>query len=172
MGLDMFLNRNRDLNWEEIEELKTKLPKAQYPIYGVKEEVAYWRKANQIHNFFMKNDVDGSDRIAKIEISDIKQLLEICKRLKRELRLETGQIHVGTKHSKNGVEEMYEEGKVIANPELAEALLPTRAGFFFGSTDYDGYYYEQICDAIHTLQRIVDEHSRYENVSYEYVASW
>lgn len=172
MGLDMFLNRSRDLSWDEIQGLKEKLPKAQNPILGIKEEVAYWRKANQIHNFFMQKDVDGEDRIAKVGISDIKKLLDICKRLKRELRLETGKIHIGTKYTKDGKEEQYTDGEVIANPELAEALLPTRAGFFFGSTDYDGYYYEQICDAIHTLQRIVDEHDKYENVSYEYIASW
>lgn len=172
MGLDMYLNRKRDLNWEEIQGLQNKFPKAQNPIYGIKEEIAYWRKANQIHNFFMKNDVVGSDTIATVDISDIRELLKICKRLKQELRLTKGKIHTGAKYSKNGVEEIYEEGEVIANPELAEELLPTRAGFFFGGTDYDSYYYEQICEAIPILQKIVDEHNKYENVSYEYIASW
>lgn len=34
--------------------------------------------------------------------------------------------------------------KVLAahNQETAEELLPTQAGFFFGSTDYDEWYYE------------------------------
>lgn len=172
MGLDMFLNRKRDLNWEEIQGLQDKFPKAQNPIYGIKEQVAYWRKANQIHNFFMRNDVDGSGRIATVDISDLRELLKICKRLKRELRLTKGKVHKGTKLSKNGVEEIFEDGEVIANPELAEELLPTIPGFFFGSTDYDSYYYEQVCKAIPVLQKIVDEHNEYDNVSYEYIASW
>lgn len=172
MGLDMYLDRKRELNWEEIQGLQDKFPKAQNPIYGIKEEVAYWRKANQIHNFFMKKDVNGEDRQADVDINDIKELLKICKRLKRELKLTKGKIHTGTRFTKDGKEEMYEEGEVIANPELAEELLPTRAGFFFGKTDYDSYYYKQICKTIPVLQKIVDEHNKYENVSYEYIASW
>lgn len=172
MGLDMFLNRKRDLNWEEIQGLQDKFPETKNPIYGIKEEIAYWRKANQIHNFFMKKDVNGEDRQADVDINDIKELLKICKRLKRELRLTKGKIHTGTRFTKDGKKEIYEEGEIIANPKLAEELLPTRAGFFFGDTDYDSYYYEQICEAIPILQKIVDEHNKYNNVSYEYIASW
>lgn len=34
--------------------------------------------------------------------------------------------------------------KVLSNHDLAEELLPTKEGFFFGSTEYDDYYYEQV----------------------------
>lgn len=36
--------------------------------------------------------------------------------------------------------------EVLANPEKGEDLLPTRAGFFFGSTDYDDYYIQDVED--------------------------
>jgi hypothetical protein len=34
--------------------------------------------------------------------------------------------------------------EVLTNPELGPQLLPTRPGFFFGSTDYDDYYLEDV----------------------------
>lgn len=34
--------------------------------------------------------------------------------------------------------------RVLENHELAEELLPTVAGFFFGSTDYDEWYFEDV----------------------------
>lgn len=34
--------------------------------------------------------------------------------------------------------------KVLNNHSLAETLLPTMEGFFFGSTDYDEYYFEDV----------------------------
>lgn len=34
--------------------------------------------------------------------------------------------------------------KVLLNRELADELLPTTNGFFFGSDEYDEYYYDSI----------------------------
>lgn len=34
--------------------------------------------------------------------------------------------------------------KVLENHSLAETLLPTMKGFFFGSTDYDEYYFDDV----------------------------
>lgn len=33
---------------------------------------------------------------------------------------------------------------VLNDHSQAEDLLPTMSGFFFGSTDYDGYYFEDV----------------------------
>lgn len=34
--------------------------------------------------------------------------------------------------------------KVLADHSLAESLLPTRVGFFFGSTEYDDWYFQNV----------------------------
>lgn len=34
--------------------------------------------------------------------------------------------------------------QVLADSSKAEELLPTMAGFFFGSTDYDKYYFQDV----------------------------
>ena len=35
---------------------------------------------------------------------------------------------------------------VLENPDLAGELMPTRSGFFFGSTEYDKYYFSDLKD--------------------------
>lgn len=46
---------------------------------------------------------------------------------------------------------LIENGMVIENPAVAMALLPTCSGFFFGSEQYDEYYFE---DVKHTKEAI------------------
>lgn len=37
--------------------------------------------------------------------------------------------------------------EVLSHHDRAEELLPTRSGFFFGSTEYDRWYYDSVRDA-------------------------
>lgn len=41
------------------------------------------------------------------------------------------------------------------NGSVSEILLPTTSGFFFGSTDYDRYYYESVEDVLFTFRDIL-----------------
>lgn len=41
--------------------------------------------------------------------------------------------------------------QVLENHELAEELLPTQSGFFFGSTEYDEYYFEDVKDCLNKM---------------------
>lgn len=45
--------------------------------------------------------------------------------------------------------------KVLADHSLAEELLPSQGGFFFGSTEYDDYYFMQLQDAKEQLEEDV-----------------
>jgi hypothetical protein len=48
---------------------------------------------------------------------------------------------------KNDAEELLDCcNKVLENHDLAEELLPTMEGFFFGSTEYDEYYFDDVQD--------------------------
>tara|TARA_R100001591_G_scaffold53638_1_gene63644 strand:+ start:6124 stop:6576 length:453 start_codon:yes stop_codon:yes gene_type:complete len=53
------------------------------------------------------------------------------------------------------------------NPEL----LPTQGGFFFGSTDYDDYYYEEIEETAKVLREEI-RNNQEEYPEYFYQASW
>jgi hypothetical protein len=101
--------------------------------------MGYWRKANQIHNWFVENVQDGEDNCGSYYVT--REQLETLKDLCVE---------------------------VLANKSLAEDLLPTGAGFFFGSTTYDEYYYGDLNDTIGIITRCLE--SKFDG--FEYQSSW
>lgn len=85
--------------------------------------IGYWRKANQIHGWFVDNIQGGEDNCQDyhVERSNLVELLELVTKV---LEGDEGDSH------------------------LARELLPVRSGFFFGNYDegegYDEWYYEQL----------------------------
>ena len=106
MGLDMYLSARKHfekVNWHTLQandELTYNSPEAVYPqfndlmeltqltdvatdMYGATVEVtcAYWRKANQIHNWFVTNVQGGEDNCGEYYVPQDKliELLAICK---------------------------------------------------------------------------------------------
>lgn len=54
---------------------------------------------------------------------------------------------------KEDAEELAENcRKVLENHDLAEELLPTREGFFFGPTEYDDWYFECVQDVLNFVE--------------------
>ena len=49
--------------------------------------------------------------------------------------------------------------KVISDHSLAEKLLPTEDGFFFGSVAYDDWYYKDLTDAKTQLTQLLTKMS-------------
>ena len=47
--------------------------------------------------------------------------------------------------------------KVLENNDLASELLPTTEGFFFGSTNYDDYYFKDVEDVRTTCIDLLEE---------------
>ena len=165
MGLDMYLTATKrvdKINWKALQrdnklsldspqvieprfsnlmEL-TKLADVATDIYSANVQVtcAYWRKANQIHNWFVANVQEGEDNCGTYYVlhDRLRELKAICERAFNE-----------------------------KNP----SLLPPLEGSFFGGTDIDQYYWEQIKNTIEQLGRIlalpdVDE------LSFSYESSW
>ena len=105
-------------------------------------DVGYWRKANQIHAWFITNcSTDGVDDCNTLYVSK-KQLLTL-----------------------KGICE-----QVLTNHDLAAELLPTQAGFFFGCTEYDEYYYNDIEDTLEILNKL--DLSEENHNDFYYRASW
>ena len=96
-------------------ELKPRSRFGNAPTSRVSEIIAegmYWRKANAIHAWFVKNvqdDVDNCGNYA-VDREQLVELRDLCK-------------------------------EVLANREKAAELLPSQTGFFFGGTEYDEYYF-------------------------------
>lgn len=137
MGLDMYLNAKHYL-LENID-----LPQVPRPIKMIVCEAIYWRKANAIHAWFVKNIQDGVDECLVYEVSheQLKELQDCCK-------------------------------EVLANHEKAPELLPTQSGFFFGSTGYDEWYFEDLEYTIKAIDQTFKDFPESDWWSFEYQSSW
>ena len=96
----------------------------QTPSISVEIKVGYWRKSNQIHQYFVDNCQEGRDDCREYYVNreQLKKLLALCK-------------------------------KVIADPSNAENVLPTQSGFFFGNTEYDKYYLLDLKNTVKILSK-------------------
>ena len=92
---------------------------------GESEELIYWRKANQIHGWFVDVIQHGEDDggIYYISWGVLQDLKDICK-------------------------------QVLEDHSLAEELLPTREGFFFGSYEYDEDYFQDLEETVKKIEAI------------------
>ena len=134
------------------------------------EKAGYWRKANAIHQWFVENVQDGNDDCKNYYVSkeEMEALLDTIHTVLNASELVEGMITNGD-HFENGKEiPMTEKGKYIKDPIVAKALLPTTEDFFFGSTDYDQYYYQDLVDTKNILEEALEE----DEGDYEYQSSW
>lgn len=186
MGLDMYLEsierKHNGLSFENVMRLEKELCNGEIekgsekwaliepyidksePSYPTikRNEVAYWRKANAIHRFFTKNEENDYYRI-RVGKLDIQELKDICKDLisivypeinNRSDELQEDSLDYWLDYFKNQIEQ---------NPKLksefekqAKEKLPTQAGFFFGSTEYDEWYFNSLVFTYNKMLEILE----------------
>ena len=97
-----------------------------FPSAHIGVKVAYWRKANAIHSWFVQNCQEGEDNCQTVYVprEQLAELRDVCR-------------------------------KVLADPSLASELLPTADGFFFGGTDYDEWYLNSLRYTALTLDKLL-----------------
>ncbi len=140
MGLDMYLTAKKYVSaYDFSPEDNKQLYKQAVLDYNVKDlvdpdtpsmeinfTVGYWRKANQIHGWFVNNIQNGVDDGGEYYVDPYKldNLLDLCK-------------------------------TVLAQPEKASELLPPHQGLFFGSYDIDDWYFSDLHNTITILERVL-----------------
>lgn len=160
MGLDMYMKQRKRYSWVDfnkkenftVKKMKVTIEREfedgekrvdvvekenpEYALY-VEVPVAYWRKANAIHRYFVENCADGVDNCQPVYVdgSQIEELVNLCK-------------------------------EVLADHSKASELLPTQEGFFFGSTEYDEWYFKDLEKTVKMLGNLDFEED------YIYEASW
>lgn len=145
-----------------------------YPHNMICEEVAYWRKANAIHKWFVNRVQDGIDDCSyhrEVTEEDLKEIINICKTILDTAVLEDGKVINGYTWSNGKEKPNYQDGKYIVNPKICEELLPTESGFFFGGTEYDQWYISDIEYTYETLKKVLEE-TDFEKQMLFYVSSW
>ena len=92
MGLDMYLSKRHYVkNWdhmspEELHQITVKKNNKNLPYINTKkisyvtEDVAYWRKANAIHDWFVKNCQEGQDDCREYWVTreQLQELYDAC----------------------------------------------------------------------------------------------
>ena len=128
MGLDMYLTSRSELDRTKAND------------YSDWAELAYWRKFNALHAWFVRNVQDDVDNCGDYVVSQTKlsELIEVLKKLQQ------------TKDT---------------------SLLPTQSGFFFGSTQYDEWYWNRVNSTIDILSEILATFD-FENEELLYTSSW
>jgi len=158
MGLDMYLYASKYVSSSEAFEKDSPMqfaeiikavgadefPKPDYGSATVDIQVGYWRKANAIHDWFVQNCQGGEDRCQKAYVSrdSLIELRNICMKV------------------------LSEKG----NQDIAETVLPTASGFFFGNTEYDEYYWDYVESTITLLNTLLVTVP--EDWDFVYQSSW
>lgn len=125
MGLDMYIFKDGD------------------------EELAYWRKVNQIHGWFINHfGVPDDGNPIKITIDDMMSL-------KSDLDVVINEF---TTH------------KTITTK--CKELFPRTAGFLFGSLEYDKWYVNELCDSYGQIIKVIHDMLTHPDSEYEYVPDW
>lgn len=135
MGLDMFLRGSLYLS--EYDDTRRKIKEQVSEILGsaygssmnptgIEVEIGYWRKANAIHHWFVDNVQNGVDDCKSYYVSK-EQLIKL-----RDLCQDA-----------------------LTHQDRAPEILGTQGGFFFGSTDYDEWYFESLKDTIEIVSAAI-----------------
>lgn len=170
MGLDMYLERviyigahkhytdstvtgNIEIKNENGRE--TPIPPIDWnAVRTIREDFIQWRKANAIHKFFVDEVQDGEDDCKEyyVSVDKLKELMTRCEKVLRwkDLALE------GNRNAK----------------EQIGLILPPCSGFFFGSTEIDKYYFEDIEYTLEELKNIPESDFNDWRISYSYSSSW
>lgn len=139
MGLDMYLERRTYVKrWDHIDDTKqfaVSVTRGGAPYTPIKperisyviEEVGYWRKANQVHRWFVENVQKGDDD-CEAHYVPRETLIELLR----------------------------EVNAVLDDPSKGPDLLPTEQGFFFGSTKYGEDYILDLQDTKTILEPLLE----------------
>jgi hypothetical protein len=142
MGLDMYLKGCRYL-WQNADaDIANDIQRqigVKYRVTEVSIEAMYWRKANQIHDWFVQNVQDGIDDCERYFVSRtmLEKLLADCQ---------------------------------AALDQKNVTILPPAEGFFFGSTEIDEDYWNDIERTAAGISLALTDLG--DDWDFEYHASW
>ena len=181
MGLDMYLYADKYVSKysdpekaKAIKELFPEIPPSNnLDSVNIEIEVAYWRKANAIHKWFVNNVQEGEDDCESYFVSNqkLKELYDTCVAIKTDLEKEGNAYETEIENGysfKDGVKiPNMIKGIAYRDTSLAEELLPPSSGFFFGSTNIDQWYKEEIDYTVKVLEKLIEL-----KTDFKYQSSW
>lgn len=162
------------------------LPSAEYGSIVIQKTVGYWRKANAVHGWIVRNMANGRDECQRIDLDrdDLKLLRDRCVKALANRNEATPDGNV-TRHIKS---DGNDDEKVVASISKAIMDEAMRAksvsvlddpldvvpveGFFFGSTDKDEWYYNSLEYTVELINSLLAGTMNEDNYYFYYEASW
>jgi hypothetical protein len=202
MGLDMYLYARQYVpqkNWSADSEpitnpifeavnnlLDNNLPAPDFGGMYIEQQVAYWRKANAIHGWFVRELANNVDECQDIYVrrDDLVTLRDLCVQVlaNRSQALPNTEQRTIELDGSNLSDEAVVTS--IVDRMKAESLkrntntivteddpLPPTAGFFFGSSEKDEWYYRDLEDTVDQINSILAA-TQDGDYSFSYRASW
>ena len=151
MGLDIYFEKTNKHEWNTSKD-KNDLEFTQ---------VGYFRKVNCLLPFFGYED--NCEYLA-IDEYQMKELVEVAKELLKEHHainsfiLSYKEMLEVYKDDKEKTKEIQEKIDALwANfSEIASKKLPTTSGFFFGCTEYNEWYVNDLTEIVNVFEKILD----------------
>ena len=149
MGLDMYLTAKCYTGYgDEHDSLKQAIKDTNpiglgdFELKYLEFQIGYWRKANQIHNWFVENVQKGVDDCGDyvVELKQLHALKDLCE-------------------------------EVLKDESLVAEKLPPRKGFFFGSYEIDEYYFNDLHHTLDILDKIFSN-QHHKLWDFYYHSSW
>ena len=111
----------------------------------IRYQIGYFRKFNALHSYIVKTFANGIDNCQDIILykEDVEQIKKVL----------------------DDVLNVHQQA------EKAKEILPTQSGYFFGGTDYDEFYFDEVKVAADLMQSFLDNFD-FENYQLVYRASW
>lgn len=161
MGLDMYVIRKKRFS----------LKKEDY--WDFQESEVYWRKANMVHKFFCDNCKEISEEtIYRVTKKDLKALLTKCNEILEKVKTKKGKVANGyTINDEGEYVPVLEPGRLISNVDEISKILPTKEGFFFGNTEYNNYYLNDIKYTKKKIEELLSN-GHFFKYKYYYLASF
>ena len=156
MGLDIYFHKTKRTEWKHFQNdlaAYENLPKDEQtdgnnPSRDFDpEEIGYFRKVNFLMSFFNYEDNCEYKEISKDKLEELRHACIEIGRMK-PVRYEV------TKYPYGGTDKV----KVYsdADQKRCAELLPTQSGFFFGNTDYDQEYFNDVKEVLSWVDGVLD----------------
>jgi hypothetical protein len=162
MGLDIFFHKTKRSNWNKIkkeidafnalseEEQSKRYDERTHPTANFEpEEIGYFRKVNFLMEFF---HYEGNCEHKEISKDELEELRNACIEIGRMKPCKVEYVKATSQWDKDRVVNVYSE----ADQKRCSELLPTQSGFFFGSTDYDEWYFRDVKEVLAWVDGVLD----------------
>ena len=162
MGLDIYFHKTAHTEWERYQKdlaAYENLPEDgksmdNHPDNNFHpEDIGYFRKVNFLMEFF---HYEGNCEYKEIGRDELERLRKVTKEIVR-MKPVVHRVKAVVLPGGGGLGPAEEENEYSeADKRRCAEILPTQSGFFFGSTEYDTWYFHDVREVYNWVDEVLD----------------